>query len=153
MLVETHQLSRVVVGQRREQYGLDDAEDGRGAADAERERGNHDRGIAGSAPDLPYRQPEILPERVAGAQRIELIDLLAGPGDVAELAARRDARLGGRQAGADVAIGQHLEMGFELETGLLVQAPARPSVAEPRRPCDQEVAHVSAAPPGAAAGR
>ena len=65
---------RVVVGQRREQYGLDDAEDGRGAADAERERGDDDRGIAGSASDLPDRQPEILPERVAGAQRIELID-------------------------------------------------------------------------------
>ena len=53
LLIEADQLTGLLVGQRGQQHGLDHAEHGRRAADAEGEGRRHDAGEARAAPQLP----------------------------------------------------------------------------------------------------
>ena len=60
LLVEAHELARLLVRQRGEQHRLKDAEYRRRAADPQGERGDHNGREAGTPPQLSNRVPEIL---------------------------------------------------------------------------------------------
>ena len=91
-----------------------------------------DGGEAWAAAHLSQRVAQVAGEPFNPADAVHLVDLLSHAEHAAELAPRRQPRLVGRQALADVAGGQQLEMGVDLEARVVVEAPAGQRERQPR---------------------
>src|SRR5688572_27965937 len=75
--VEPDELTRLIVGQGRQQNSLHDTEHRGGTADAQRECGNHNRRKPRTAPELSGRVPQILGQGVDPRDAIQRVDLFA----------------------------------------------------------------------------
>ena len=115
LLVQPDEATGLLVRQRREQHRVDDAEDGGRAADAEAERQRHDGGVARAPPHLAERVAQVAGEPFDPADAVHVVDLLSHAEHAAELAPRRQPGRVGRQALANEAGRQQLEMGVDLE--------------------------------------
>ena len=134
LLIEADQLPGLLIRQRRQQDRLDDAEHGGRAADAETERGHDHRREAGASAELPERVAQILNALLDPAEAVQLVDILPREGGIAEPAPRGDGRLVWRHALAEIALGEQVEVGVDLQPCLLVQAAAVEHEGEPRDP-------------------
>ena len=124
LLVQADQTPGLLIRQRCQQHRIDDAEHGGGAADAETERERHDDGEAGVPPHLPQCVADVAGEALDPADAVHLVNLLSQAQHAAELAARRQPGLVGRQTLVNEAGRQQVEMGVDLEAGVVVEAPA-----------------------------
>ena len=129
--------------ERLEEHGLDDAEDGRRAADPERQGHDDDRGVPGLAPDLPQGQAEVTDESIEPGDAVHALDLLAQCGRIAELPQGGRTRGVGGQACLDVPVGQQVEVRLNLATAFVVEAPPGDQRTDPA-PGSGEPAHCEA---------
>jgi hypothetical protein len=90
---DANQAIRIGVGQRPNQDGVDDAEDGRGGTDTERQRDDGGKRKTGITPDHPQRQPQVLRQRLDPANAARVVGVFAKTQCVPELPPRRCARL------------------------------------------------------------
>ncbi len=132
LLVQPDEATGLLVGQRREQDGVHDAEDGGGSADAEAERQRHRCGVARAPPHLADRVAQVAGEPFHPADAVHVMDLLSDAEDAAELPPRRQPGVAWRQTLALEARRQQLEMRVDLETGVVVEASAGERERQPR---------------------
>ena len=107
---QTNELAGILVRQRLDQQRMDDAEDGRVGADAERQRQDGHCGKARRPAQHPRGVVQIPPGIIQPAQgafvAVALLHLL----DAAERALRRESGLVGRQAAASKLVFEQLEV-------------------------------------------
>ena len=146
LLKESHQLPGFLVRQRREQDRLHDTEHGGGATNAQAERGHGHAGETGAAAELPERIPTILNALLDPSDAVHLVDVLPRQGRVAELAPRSQVRLVRRQALAEIALGEQVEVGVDFQPSVVIEPPALQREQEPRDARAERGPHVSPAP-------
>jgi len=106
--------------QRAQAYRVEQLEDRRVRPDAEREREDGDDGKSWIEPQQSQAVSQVLPDRLEEAEGVHAVDLLADLRDVAQLAARRVARLGAAHPARDVLVGLDRQMRVELARPLVV---------------------------------
>ena len=113
------------VGQRLEQHAVDDAEDGRVGANAERHRHDDDHGETGIAAKGPDPVPHVLRDRFGDAREPRVPDVVLDPVHDAEGAHGGLAGRHRRHPGPDVLLGEHVEMEGQLcvELALVARTP------------------------------
>ena len=146
LLKESHQLPGFLVRQRREQDRLHDTEHGGGATNAQAERGHDHAGEAGAAAKLPERVATILNALLDPTDAVHLVDVLPRQGRVAELAPRGHVRVVRRQALAEIALGEQVQMGVDFQPSVVIEPPALQREQEPRDARAERGPHVSPAP-------
>ncbi len=119
------------VGQRPQEQRVDDAENCRVGADAEREgRDDHER-ERWIPPEAPQRVTGVLPQVIEPDQPARLVEALLRGGDVAEPPMRHRARLLAAQAVADEAVGFEREVSLDFRVEIVVGATASPHRCSP----------------------
>jgi hypothetical protein len=118
------QLRRIAHRERAQAHRVEELEDGRVGADAEREREDrHDREARIEAEEA-RAMLEVAPSAIEPADGVHLIDLLTHQGRVAQLAPGCVARLDGAHAAREVVVGLDGQMRVELARPLIVPAGA-----------------------------
>ena len=112
------------VRQRADQDSVDDGEDRRGRAGAESQRGDGRGGEARIPADHAERERKVARDALDPSDAVHPEHLLANEQRVPELPPRGDPGLVGRHSRTGVLLGEQLEVRFELEARLLVDAAA-----------------------------
>ena len=116
------QLLRIFHRQRPKAHRIQQLENRRVRADAERQRQDRDDGESGTEAKEARAILEIAPRAVEQGNRIHLIDVLADQGDVAEFAPCGVACVTRRHAARDVVVDFNREVRVELARALVVPA-------------------------------
>ncbi len=124
------ELLRVLDRQRPEPHRIQELEDRRVGADAERQRQNRDERERGIQTQQAQAMAHVLHDCFERGDGVHAIDLLADARRVAELAPRGEPRLVGRHAAGDVVVGFNGEMRLELTGALIVPAAAAEEAAD-----------------------
>ncbi len=103
-----------------QQYSANHAKDGCVRTDAERQRYDRDGCESGILAQHAEREMEILPKRFEKAEAVHMIDLLANPGQVAELAAGGVGCIVRRHPARGILGGFGFEVGLQLAGALFV---------------------------------
>ena len=105
------------------EHSIRDAERRARCADTDRQEHGGQRRRKGTPAELPPAIAHVEAERLEGTEGVHLVDRLANPRRVAQLAARRVARVAGRHPSRDVLVGLDRQIRVEL-AGALVVPPA-----------------------------
>ena len=121
-MAQVDQPIAVLVGQRLEQHGADDAEDRRVGPDAERQGQDGHRGEGGAVPERAQGEPGVGGEALEPRQSALIADRLGGLGETSRREQRLPARLGRSHAAPDVLGGLQVEMGLQLLAEIGIRA-------------------------------
>ena len=105
---------RLGIGQRPQQHRVDDAEDGRVRADAEREREHGDAGESRASAEHPRRMPRVVPELLQPRPSPRGGGVFRDQREAAKLASGRGASLIARQSSRGSLVGLLGQMELEL---------------------------------------
>ncbi len=111
---ERQESSRFLVGQRLEEHRIDDGENSRSGADAQRERDDRRRSDGGRATQRPQRVANVLPENVDEREAALIAVTLSDLSDAAKVTAGSRTRLGRRQPAMDVFVSEKFKMSSHL---------------------------------------
>ena len=117
VLDDVDELVRIPVGQRCQQNRVDDAEDGRVGADAERKRRNRDRGEPRVPPQRAQPVADVLQHALQPRRDPDVMNMVAGERQVAQRAPCR----GGRRGTVEPPRLQLLPLHLQVEPQLVVE--------------------------------
>ncbi len=132
---------RIVVGQRSEQHGIDQREDGGVGADADGQRKDGDDRESRISADPANGVPKIVTQDLERGQSSLIPIAFFGGLHAAEPDPRAPVRLVGRQSTANVFVGQPLDVGLDLLGEIAVGMPAQKRADETRPAASDRAPH------------